>query len=528
MIRRCFVDIAGRAVHYRRAGTGPPVVMLHGSPGDSQMLLEEIAACAEDFTVFAFDTAGFGFSDPLPGDVLTVTDLARATAAAMRALGLPPCPVYGTHTGAAIAIELGVNWPAQITGLVMEGLPAFTEAEIEDLFTGYFAPMVPDALGGHLISTWMRFRDQFTWFPWISRDVRRLNALDRPDAAAIDIWVSMFYRSCKTYRPAYRAACHYGQAAITAAAALRVPAIYTATVEDMLFPHLERLPALQPNQRIERLPSKPSEKIAAIKHFVAEFATRAAAPAHRQMPVGTNSRRLFVDGPHGQIFVRCYGNENAPAILLLHGVPGTSLTLRTLATKLAAQYHVITPDHPGSGMSDAPAAGDIIEAAAANVIMVADALNIRNFCVAAIDVGKNVAAYLAKNNRVTRFIIADTPSTDAAQIAPAIALSPTGAHWVQAWLMLRDNQIYSPWYDGSVSAQRRTQGNFDAAWLQDETAAFMEGRETYFLLPRAAAELTAMQVFPETRTPLIIIPEEEFLRGEKKNFEWEQKNAVNA
>jgi pimeloyl-ACP methyl ester carboxylesterase len=94
MIHRCFADVAGRVVHYRRAGHGPPVVMLHGSPGDSQMLLEEITACAEKFTVFAFDTAGFGFSDPLPGDVLTVTDLARATAEVMRALGLNKSPAW--------------------------------------------------------------------------------------------------------------------------------------------------------------------------------------------------------------------------------------------------------------------------------------------------------------------------------------------------------------------------------------------------------------------------------------------------
>jgi pimeloyl-ACP methyl ester carboxylesterase len=524
MIRRCFANVSGRAVHYRRAGEGPPVVMLHGSPGDSQMLLEEIAACAEDFTVFAFDTAGFGFSDPLPGDVLTVTDLARAVAEVMRAVGLPPCPVYGTHTGAAIAIELGLHWPEQVTGLVMEGLPAFTEAEIEALFSNYFAPMVPDPLGGHLTATWIRFRDQFTWFPWPSRSVARLNPLDRPDPASIDLWVSMFYRSCKTYRPAYRAACHYGQAAIAAAASLRSPAIYTATVEDMLSSHLDRLPLLQPDQRIERLPSELDRKCAAIKNFLAGFATGAAAPPHRQDDVG----RLYVDGPRGQIFVRCYGNPKSPALMLLHDIPGTSLSLQTLAQKLAKTHYVIVADHPGSGLTDAPGDGDILQIAAENIIAVADALAVGTFIVAGIGTGAAVATRLS-SNRITRLVIADIPATDPAQIAPDIALHPTGAHWVQAWLMLRDNQIYAPWYDGTIAAQRHTQGNFDAVWRQDETAAFMEGRATYFRLARAAADLPTAQILSASGKPVLVLPEETFVGGDAKTFQLEeQHNAIDA
>jgi pimeloyl-ACP methyl ester carboxylesterase len=206
-ITRHFLACGTRRVHYRRAGSGPPVVMLHGSPGDSQMLEHEIAAAAESFSVFALDTPGFGFSEALPGETLRVRDLAAATAEALGALNLPPCRVYGSHTGAAIAIELGLGWPHLVSGLVMEGLPAFTQDEIDILFRGYFAPMVPDALGGHLTSTWMRFRDQFTWFPWPSRDVNRLNPYGRPEPEDIHHWVCMFYRSCRTYAPAYRAAC---------------------------------------------------------------------------------------------------------------------------------------------------------------------------------------------------------------------------------------------------------------------------------------------------------------------------------
>jgi hypothetical protein len=54
------------------------------------------------------------------------------------------------------------------------------------------------------------------------------------------------------------------------------------------------------------------------------------------------------------------------------------------------------------------------------------------------------------------------------------------------WLMVRDTEIYRPWFDGRVAAQRETQGNFDADWLHDQTFALMASRETYHRLPRAA------------------------------------------
>jgi pimeloyl-ACP methyl ester carboxylesterase len=497
-MRRAFVDVAGRAVHYRRAGNGPPVVMLHGSPGDGQMLLSEIAVCAEKNTVFALDAPGFGYSDALAGEVLTVPDLAAATAAAMLALDLPPCPVYGTHTGAAIAIELAIGWPELVTGVVMDGLPAFTEPEIEALFGGYFAPMVPDPLGGHLTATWMRFRDQFTWFPWTSRDVTRLNAIPRPGPAEIDLWVSMFYRSCKTYRPAYRAACHYGQAAISAAGALRVPAIYTATAEDMLFPHLDRLPPLQPGQRIERLAADPAARIAAIAGFVQEFAAAAPAPPPRQMAAGGDFQRRFIDGPHGQTFVRQYGDPSRPPLFLLHDAPGTGLALHETAAGLAAENFVIVPDQPGSGLTEAPQTGDILAAAVENVFAVADAQKRETFSLAAYGCGGAVAARIAQifSPRVTSInIAASLPADiDPVALAPELPLCATGAHWLEAWLMLRDAQIYRPWYDGRIAAQLKTQGNFDAGWLHEQTVALMESRATYHLFPRAAAVFSKQEV----------------------------------
>jgi pimeloyl-ACP methyl ester carboxylesterase len=511
-IQRHFIEAAGRRVHVRTAGSGPPVVMLHGSPGDGQMLEHEITAASAAFSVIALDTPGFGFSDSLPGETLTVRDLAAATAQAMQALRLPPCRVFGTHTGAAIAIELGVGWPHLVTGLLMEGLPAFTQAEIDTLFQNYFAPMVPDPLGGHLTSTWMRFRDQFTWFPWPSRDVTRLNPFDRPSPADIDLWVSMFYRGSRTYRPAYRAACHYGQAAIAAAAALRVPAIYTATIEDMLHPHLDRLPDLQPNQRIAPLPSPIAEKCVALTAYLRSLpGGDAPPPALPSRPVGADPAMLFIDSGADQVLVRRYGNPARPALLVAHDAPGTGLALEALARRLAADFAVYVPDLPGCGQSGLAGGERALQAGAASLSAVADHAGLPHFAVLGLGCGAAVAAVLAERGdpRLSALLLQAPPVPNAAvarAIAPDLTLSSEGAHWLRAWLSIRDGQIYDPWFAGTRETQRRAQGNFDAQWLHDQTCALMAGRATAHILPREAWRFDNAAALRHAAIPIHILP----------------------
>ncbi len=511
-IERRYVSVDGRRVHYRRMGEGPPLVMLHGSPGDGEMLAAEMTAAARRFTCLALDTPGFGDSDPLPGQTLTVAQLAQATAAAMTALGLPPCRVYGTHTGAAIGLELGAGWPGQVTGLVLEGLPIFTQAEMDVLFEGYFEPMIPDPLGGHLTSTWIRFRDQFTWFPWRSRDVTRLNPVDRPTPEEIDMWTSMYYRSCKTYGPAYKAACYYGQKALVAVEALHRPAVFMCSAEDMLFGHLDRLPPLREGQSIARLAYDPDAKHQAIVDFAAGLPGEGAAPpAPPAVLAGADPAKGFIDAPDGKVFVRAYGDRAKPAVLLAHDGPGTGLALEAMARDLAAFAYVVVPDLPGVGDSEAPPAGrSILEAAASALGAIADGLNLQALIVAAIGSGGSAAALFAATGdpRLNAVLLEDPQDPDDLAddiFAPDLALSPQGAHWVQAWLMLRDNQIYKPWFDGRMLAQRKTQGNFDAQWLHDQTVALMRSRQTHNRFARAARRHDPIQTLNGARAPIQIV-----------------------
>jgi len=61
-----------------------------------------------------------------------------------------------------------------------------------------------------------------------------------------------------------------------------------------------------------------------------------------------------VDVNGNKIFYREAGPTTAPNLLLLHGFPSSSHMFRNLIPLLADRYHVVAPDLPGFGFSDAP------------------------------------------------------------------------------------------------------------------------------------------------------------------------------
>ncbi len=66
----------------------------------------------------------------------------------------------------------------------------------------------------------------------------------------------------------------------------------------------------------------------------------------------TTYRTVHVDGV--DVFCREGGHRNPDKILLLHGFPTSSHMFRALIPQLSDRYHVVAPDLPGFGFSDAP------------------------------------------------------------------------------------------------------------------------------------------------------------------------------
>ena len=84
----------------------------------------------------------------------------------------------------------------------------------------------------------------------------------------------------------------------------------------------------------------------------ATLAGSAAAAPVPSTTATTTYHRAEVDGVG--IFYREAGPKDAPTIVLLQGFPSSSRGYATLIPVLATHYHVVAPDFPGFGQSDAP------------------------------------------------------------------------------------------------------------------------------------------------------------------------------
>lgn len=90
-----------------------------------------------------------------------------------------------------------------------------------------------------------------------------------------------------------------------------------------------------------------------LRAAAAAFVGHAAQSAALESTSATTTyHRATVDGVG--VFYREAGPKDAPTIVLLHGFPSSSREFDTLIPLLATRYHLIAPDFPGFGQSDAP------------------------------------------------------------------------------------------------------------------------------------------------------------------------------
>lgn len=111
----------GLRLSVQRAGTGAPLVLLHGYPQTGMAWHRVAPALAARFDVIIPDLRGYGGSDAPPDDAghrtYSKRQMARDVVALLDALGLPSAHVLGHDRGARVAYRLALDHPERLRRL---------------------------------------------------------------------------------------------------------------------------------------------------------------------------------------------------------------------------------------------------------------------------------------------------------------------------------------------------------------------------------------------------------------------------
>ena len=128
-----YVDVDGLRIAYERAGSGPPLVLLHGGVGDGPTTWRaQLDGLADSFSVIAWDAPGAGESDDPPA-WFRLPDYSDCVAGFVAALGLDRPHVAGLSFGAGLALQLYDRHPSLPRSLILAGA-----------YTGWAGSLPPD------------------------------------------------------------------------------------------------------------------------------------------------------------------------------------------------------------------------------------------------------------------------------------------------------------------------------------------------------------------------------------------------
>jgi len=119
-----FVHAGGVNTNYHEAGSGSPVVLIHGSgPGASAWANWRFALpyLAEHLHVFAYDQIGFGYTELPQQHSYSLQSWTRHLLDFLHAVGMQRAHLVGNSMGAAVALATAVLHPEMVDRLVLMG-----------------------------------------------------------------------------------------------------------------------------------------------------------------------------------------------------------------------------------------------------------------------------------------------------------------------------------------------------------------------------------------------------------------------
>ncbi len=455
-ITRHFATVKGeRQVHYRRAGSGPPVILLHQSPTSSREyipLIQEIAALG--YTVFSPDTPGNGMSEPFPGgEWKDMAGFANGVVNLMDELGIQKAPVYGFHTGGVCALALCLNHPERVTVAIMNGYIQMSKEEVDEIVANYLPEVTPDWSGSHLTWTWARFREQVIFFPWYRKDTARRMNYDIPPPASLHLAVMDFLK-CQDYRRAYRPAFLFDcPAAVTN---MKGNMVITTTKTDVLDKYHHMMPTPPANVRTFN-PATPDESKLNFIKIIRENPAPSPAPSvakTKPMPGKIWQDYIQIDG--ASLYARRNTDGKGRPIVFVHASAGSSNSMNRYMAPIIGKRPVLAIDLPGNGESDNPMGPTVTVEAQAKYLAQAiraagydevDMFGYWGGCAVAVETALQNPGLVKHLALPTLMVLDDTTRDEyVANYTPTIEFDEFGAHLIKVWNMVRDQELFSPWY----------------------------------------------------------------------------------
>ncbi len=442
-IHRAFGQVGARRVHYRHAGAGAPLLMVHQSPKSSTEFEDLMQRWGETHLVIAPDTPGFGQSDPLANSDATVTDFAAALIAFMDTIGLHQTPVYGYHSGAVFAVEAAKLAPARFTAVACNAYALWLPDEIAAFENGYLPPFVPCPFGAHLTWLWARMREQRFFFPWYATDDVHRIALPLADAAHVHASAMDMLYAGDAYRVGYGAVVRAQRDFPDEAHA--VPTLIAAADTDPLQSHLDRLHGMPSTWQARKVAT------------VADVEARALAflgshpAAAMVLPDATTAPDVFVAIDLGDIAVRRRADSRGCYQRLVLHAPGAS------NRGLILEAGDIAVDLPGHGLTSARFTS--LDGACALIHrvvgpMVSTPVEIVGHGLSAA-LALHYAQAFAAQVRAVEIVDGAWPQpTDLAEWRAHYVADCTphedGFHLLRAWRRVRDAQLFWPWFSNQT------------------------------------------------------------------------------
>lgn len=114
-----FAPIDGVNVHYRDEGSGPPLVLVHGTSSSLHTWDGWVAKLSTHRRVIRLDLPGYGLTGPAPDHDYSAARYARVVAKLLDHLGVERADVAGNSLGGRIAMTFALDHPARVRKLVL-------------------------------------------------------------------------------------------------------------------------------------------------------------------------------------------------------------------------------------------------------------------------------------------------------------------------------------------------------------------------------------------------------------------------